>query len=230
MMDYIKIKKENDSLFEIGTFDGQTSEYFPDQEIKGSPREDKYTVSDNIVKQTTIGCLIANREVYAAALNFANPVFCGGAYVMGGNAQEESLCRASGLYYTIRDVRKYYDDNRPHYVTGATDNLIYSENVPIIRDDSGRMLDEPFKASFITSAAVNRYASPMSHRRTNEIMERRIRKLISFAAQHDPELLILGAYGCGAFGNRRDEVLPMFERAINDLTGGCRMKIVFAIP
>ena len=230
LTDNIRIKRANDDLFTIGDFDGAVSEYYPDFEIKGSPREDKYSVEEGTVKLTTIGCIIENRDTHSLSLNFANPVNAGGGYVIGATAQEESICRATGLYYTIRDVRKYYSDNIPHYAGGCTDNLIYSKNVLVHRDDSGKLLEKPFRTDFITSAAVNRYGSMISHKRANEIMERRIRKLISFAVSVSPPLLILGAYGCGAFGNRRDEVLPMFERAINDLTGGTDMKIIFAIP
>ena len=230
MLEEIRIKKENDALYEEGAFEGQYSEYYPDLEIKGEKRTDCYRVDTHTVKMTTVGCIIANRGRRALALNFANPVHAGGGYVMGAKAQEESLCRASGLYYTISRETRYYSDNIPHYLTGCTDNIIYSVNVPVIRDDSFKLLDEPIMADFITSAAVNRYGARISHKHANEIMDRRIRKIISFAASKEPELLILGAYGCGAFGNRRDEVLPMFEAAINDLTGGIRTEIVFAIP
>ncbi|MBQ5331226.1 MAG: TIGR02452 family protein [Oscillospiraceae bacterium] len=230
MITEIKIKQENDRLFEEGAFEGQTSEYYPDFDIKGEKRSDRYRVDEHTVKLTTIGCIIANRDKNCLSLNFANPVHAGGGYIMGARAQEESICRASGLYYTISTETAYYRDNIPRYTAGGRDNFIYSSNVPVIRDDSFVRLDDPIRTSFITSAAVNRYASLISHKHANEIMEQRIRKIISFAVTKEPEMLILGAYGCGAFGNRRDEVLPMFERAINDLTGGCSAEIVFAIP
>lgn len=35
--------------------------------------------------------------------------------------------------------------------------------------------------------------------------------------------------GCGAFGNKREKVLPSFERAINKYTDG-NAEIIFAIP
>ena len=44
-----------------------------------------------------------------------------------------------------------------------------------------------------------------------------------------PEVMVLGAFGCGAFGNKREKVLPAFERAINKYTDGSA-EIIFAIP
>lgn len=230
MFDLLKVKKENDDLFEIGTFDGMTSEYYKDYDISGTPRAEHYRVDEHTVKMNTIECILANAPKRCLALNFANPVHAGGGYIYGAKAQEEDICRASGLYFAIREVKKYYTDNIAHYPRGCTDNFIYTENVPVVRDDKYNMLKTPVLADFITSAAVNRYGSAVSHKHANEIMERRIRKFISFCAVKNPQVLILGAYGCGAFGNRRDEVLPMFERAINDLTGECTSDIVFAIP
>lgn len=42
------------------------------------------------------------------ALNFANAMYADGGYILGGNAQEESLCRASMLYYTIKTQKRFY--------------------------------------------------------------------------------------------------------------------------
>ncbi|MBQ5310570.1 MAG: TIGR02452 family protein [Oscillospiraceae bacterium] len=229
-IDNLRLKHENDNYAEIGGFDGQYSEYIPDIEPTGFPREDNYRVCDHIVPMTTIGCIIANRGKDMLALNFANANFAGGGYVIGAKAQEEDICRASGLYYTIRDKVEFYQANHFTDAKGYTNGMIYSARVPVIRDDTGRMIDEPVLCSFITSPAVNRYAAMISHSKANTIMEERIRRINTLGIQKRPDMLILGKFGCGAFGNSWDEVSPMFERAINDLTGGSSTEIVFAIP
>ena len=60
-------------------------------------------------------------------------------------------------------------------------------------------------------------------------MERRIEKIVSFMQSQSPDVMVLGAFGCGAFGNKREIILPFFEQAINRYTDG-KAEIVFAIP
>ncbi|MBQ9208444.1 MAG: TIGR02452 family protein [Oscillospiraceae bacterium] len=227
----ILIKHQNDAMNECGDFDGAVNEYFSDYPVRmPSGEQGSYRITEHLADMKTIGAVLANRGKNVMALNFANPVHEGGGYVVGARAQEEDICRCSGLYYAIKQVREYYADNAPAYAKGGTDNMILTTNVKIIRDDEYNILEEPMYASFITSAAVNRFASLLSHKRTNEMMEQRIRKIISLAFDKAPQVLILGAYGCGAFGNERAEVLPMFERAINELDKPSDMEIIFAIP
>ncbi len=47
-----------------------------------------------------------------ACLNFASARNIGGGFQSGGQAQEESLARASGLYRSQGRARTYYDANR----------------------------------------------------------------------------------------------------------------------
>ena len=107
--------------------------------------------------------------------------------------------------------------------------MIYSQNVPIIRDNDGNLLKEPKLCDFITAPAVMRtFAKFMfSNKKINQIMQERISRIIQLAAINQPETLILGAFGCGAFGNKREIVYPMFEQAINQYIDDS-VKIIFA--
>ena len=60
-------------------------------------------------------------------------------------------------------------------------------------------------------------------------MQERIDRIIALAARKRPDVLVLGAYGCGAFGNRRETVYPQFERAINRYLHDA-VQVVFADP
>ncbi|MBR1592381.1 MAG: TIGR02452 family protein [Ruminococcus sp.] len=230
-MGYLKIKLENDKIFRNGSFPEMKSEVFTDfKEIRGG--RNNFSIKENTVKQTTVGCILSYAENYdVLALNFANAMYAGGGYVLGGNAQEESLCRGSLLYYTIKNQKEYYRRNRLHILPDYTDTLIYSENVPIIRDDRGVLLEKPLSCGFITIPAVNRsFARFMfSDKKINLRMQRRIDMILGTAAEKNPDVLVLGAFGCGMFGNKREVVLDMFEKSIN---AGFpeNIKIVFAIP
>jgi hypothetical protein len=53
---------------------------------------------------------------------------------LAAKAQEEQLCRASGLYPTLLTQRVYYDENRPNVEARYTDWAITSPEVPEFRD------------------------------------------------------------------------------------------------
>ena len=63
----------------------------------------------------------------------------------------------------------------------------------------------------------------------NAIMQERINRIICLAALKKPDVLILGAWGCGAFGHKRETIYPMFEHAINQYISD-EVKIIFADP
>lgn len=231
-MNYLKIKEDNDRYFGEHSFPQMTSEYVADVFPVKRERKEPFVLAENTRKQTAVECILENGGKHIIALNFANALFAGGAYTVGGSAQEESLCRASMLYYAIKDESGFYGANLRHGAPDYTDGMIYSRNVPVIRNDGGEMLGTPVLCDFITCPAVNRYEAAellMPKEKTNEIMERRIAKIVFFAAEQLPELIILGAFGCGAFGNDRNDILPMFERAVNSYCGG-EAEIIFAIP
>ena len=230
-MGYLKLKLENDKIFKNGSFPDMHSEVFTDfNKIQGV--KNNFSVRDNTVRQTTVECILSYAENYnVLALNFANAMYAGGGYVLGGNAQEESLCRSSLLYYTIRYQKKYYRRNRLHILPDYTNTLIYSQNVPIIRDGAGNLLEKPLTCGFLTIPAVNRTFAKFifSDKKINQKMQERIDMILSIAAEKNPDVLVLGAFGCGMFGNKREIVLDMFEKSINDGFPQ-NIKIIFAIP
>lgn len=229
MKNYLQIKSENDHIFSNSGWE-MKSRYIADFTPVPMTRETLFVLSDSVQKLTTVECILRNRCKRVLALNFANALYAGGAYRLGGNAQEESICRASLLYYTIREEKEFYANNRKRASALYTDGMILSENVPIIRDDSGALLDERMTADFVTCPAVNRHELlPWNRKHANEVMERRIEKIVSFVQSQKPDVMVLGAFGCGAFGNKREVILPFFEKAINKYTDGSA-EIIFAIP
>lgn len=225
----LRIKSENDLIFSNGEWD-MKSRFIEDFTPVPMKRETPFALSESVRRLTTVGCILENRSRRVIALNFANALFAGGAYRMGGNAQEESICRASLLYYTIRGEKEFYSNNRRCFSALYTDGMIFSENVPIIRGEDGALLDTRITADFITCPAVNlRELMPWQRKRADEVMERRIGKIVSFMQSREPDVIVLGAFGCGAYGNKRETVLPFFEKAINMYTDG-NAEIIFAIP
>ncbi|MDP4178237.1 MAG: TIGR02452 family protein, partial [Bacillota bacterium] len=194
----------------------------------------KYIVTKNIINCGSITALHNLRDKglngEIIILNFANAMFPGGAYIIGGNAQEESLCRASMLYYSLKYGKHYYNYNRMHIMPTYSDIMIYSQDIPVIRNDDGVLLKNPATCSFITSPAVNRRFAKFfySSSKINEIMDNRIRNIICLTAQKKPKAVILGAFGCGVFANKREFVYSTFEKYINMYIDD-EIQVIFAV-
>lgn len=199
------------------------------------PRTEQYRHTEHIEPLDTISCILKLRadgvRGEILALNFANANVAGGGYILGGNAQEESLCRASLLYHAIAPHKEYYTYHRLHPTPLYSDKMLYSPDVPVFRNVKGKLLGAPQICSFLTVAAVNRtLAKPLvSEQKITDAMQRRTAKIIAAAADLKPEVLVLGAFGCGAFGNRREVVLPQFDDAVNRYLPS-DVRVIFAIP
>lgn len=166
------------------------------------------------------------------ALNFASATNPGGGFLGGARAQEESLARSSGLYPCIAN-NPMYDFHRARHDPMYTHYVIYSPNVPIIRRDSGALLDHPYLCSILTSPAVNAKVvlerDPSRRSEIRQVMKNRIDKVLAVAALHKNSILILGAWGCGAFGNDPREIADLFHDALTKRYRGQFAQIVFAI-
>jgi uncharacterized protein (TIGR02452 family) len=111
-----------------------------------------------------------------------------------------------------------------------TDYAIYSPDVPVFRSDDGSLLDEPYAVAIITCPAVN--ANRVEFKRKNEIgpaMWLRILKVMSIGVKHAHDSIVLGAWGCGAFGNDGREIAGLFYRALERNFKGSYRQVVFAI-
>ncbi len=87
-------------------------------------------------------------------LNFASAMSPGGGFLAGSQAQEESLARATALYPCLVQMPQIYEQNRRLNSPLFTDDMVYSPQVPVFRDDDDLLLNEPFYTSIVTSPAV----------------------------------------------------------------------------
>ena len=114
---------------------------------------------------------------------------------------------------------------RPH--PDSTDWAILSPEVPIFRTDAGTPLDQPWFASFVTSAAP--YAPRIGQPAAGDLLDVRISRLLGIARAYRYTALALGAWGCGAFQNDPDRTARDFRRHIDGEHAGAFAQIVFAI-
>lgn len=199
----------------------------PFQESAKGQHRTKITV-ENITTLDAARRLIIE-EFCPAVLNFASATHPGGGFLSGARAQEEYLARSSGLYACIRD-NPMYAFHRSRSDPLYTNYAVYSPEVPVFRSDDGSLLDKPYTVGIITSPAVN--AGRMVSQRKREIgpaMWLRILKVLFLGVHHGHEAIVLGAWGCGAFGNDGDEIAALFREALEQNFKGAYRQVVFAI-
>jgi uncharacterized protein (TIGR02452 family) len=185
-----------------------------------------------VVNETTTSAavrLAALGKTDLVALNFAAARNQGGGFLAGAMAQEEDLCRKSGLYSCLKRKPIFYNENILCDNTFYTHNIIYSPKVPFFRDEFNLLVDNPFTLSVITSPAPN--VSAMKHFETEHgthlsdsdegllgitLMER-AERILEVAAAHGHKNIILGAWGCGAFGNDPYQVSKAFAYALKQV-------------
>ena len=156
----------------------------------------------------------AYRGKKTAVLNFANSHSIGGAPFSAG-AQEESLCRCSTLLPCLEAMDEpFYQKHIRQYEAKeigsmGNDDLIYTPDVVVFKTDERtdpiypKMMEksEWFKVDVITSAAPELMNMNYTPKNYVEIITSRVKKILDVAAKEKVEVLILGAWGCGAFKN-----------------------------
>ncbi|MFI9045790.1 TIGR02452 family protein [Streptomyces sp. NPDC053427] len=170
-----------------------------------------------------------------AVLNFASARNPGGGYLNGAQAQEEALCRGSALYVCVREAPDFYAAHRAEPSPFYSDRVILSPGVPVFRDDRGTLLEVPYQAGFLTSAAPN--AGVIARQRPAEAgrvagaLTARAERVLEVAAAGGHRQLVLGAWGCGVFRNEPAQVAGAFAA---HLLGAGRFadrfdRVVFAV-
>lgn len=163
----------------------------------------------------------AARELdHPMVMNFANSVTPGGGFLHGAKAQEESLCRASTLYASISSepAMEMYRYNRRNPSPVDSDYMLLSPNVCVFRGTDGALLDEPYSVSVFTIPAPNKrgLARLVSQEELDRVMTDRLRKFLLAAARHGYRDLVLGAWGCGAFGHDAERVAGYFHALFSE--------------
>ena len=152
-----------------------------------------------------------------AVLNFASFTHPGGMFMNGSFAQEECLCANSTLYNILSDKRivsKFYSKNRKEINNGLyTDRLLYVPDVVFDYgiDSESRIVDViTCAAPFAKKASENGIEESV----IEETMKQRINFIFEIANTMGVNNIILGAFGCGVFGNDTEFVANCFADAL----------------
>ena len=160
------------------------------------------------------GSKSAIRGRKTAILNFADGIEPGGLVLVGETTQEENICRCSNLYASLtteKAYNEYYKVNAKAVSGVYTDRIIYSKDVTFFKDDVTYADVSPYKMDVITCPAPS---TKITNRDTEySVIYSRLENIIKSAVINNVDTLILGAWGCGAFG--QDPILIC--RCFNEL-------------
>jgi uncharacterized protein (TIGR02452 family) len=171
-----------------------------------------------VINETTTQAAVrlqAAGKTNLVALNFASARNQGGGFLSGALAQEEDLCRASGLYGCLKRKPLFYNANILCDDSYYTNGILYSPNVPFFRDEHNLFLEKPFPLSIISAPAPNlNGAQNLDKALVAKVLANRMDRILQTAYANGHENIILGAWGCGAFGNDPADVAKLFKSAL----------------
>lgn len=157
-------------------------------------------------------------------LNMASERVPGGGVYLGCRTQEEEICRKTSLFRTLRRTDYPLPD----------DALIYSPTVHIVKTGPARrLLARPSRPISVVTMAAKRwpalrdgdYADPADR----ALMLRKIQTVLETARARGQTVLVLGAWGCGAFAHPPAQVARLFAHALQRYPGDAFRLVVFAV-
>ena len=218
----VETSKQEQKLY----WEGETIEY-------GAPR---FALPARIVlshkKTVEAARPYAQQGKRVCILNFASSVAPGGGVTTGEQAQEESICRVSTLYFALSDKETagaFYDRHWELIRAGNmnrrnTDDIVYTPGVIAVRDDAADEVPLPegawYAMDVITCAAPDiRLVGDQTQYAPNaeELYREFVKRwccILAAAAKHEADVLILGAFGCGVFANPPELVARAFRDAL----------------
>jgi uncharacterized protein (TIGR02452 family) len=198
----------------------------PDSNSRSTPKHESHQepvkvtvkIMDTLLaaQQLSNSAPFARRNV--AVLNMASPLNPGGGIRTGATSQEESLCARTTLLPSLKDEWYRLPD------LGG----IWTPDVCVFKmeADSEDMLPKTtrFRIDVITSAMLRMPDTEYNkvHRVYEYVQEKdrdmarlKIRALFRILQAQGVERVVLGAWGCGAYGNPTFEVAKMFRNALD---------------
>ena len=196
-------------------------------------KEDGDSVEISVEDLTTSGAISKYKDLKKlCALNFASFFNPGGSFghVPVHLAQEEYICKDSFLYNVLSEFQNEYNINKELRNKNLYRNFaLYSPDVIFVNG----FYEEEAKCDILTCAAPNATAAGSYHKVSNEDIERamyeRIDFLLTVARENNVRNIILGAFGCGVFGNDPKVVSKAFKELLKKKDYGFD-KVIFAIP
>lgn len=196
----------------------------------------KVTIEHRFKEPATI--IVSKKKSLEAASNYTGQKICvhnfasatnpGGSVLKGSNAQEESICRCSTLYFNISEpqiVNNYHNLHKEMLRNDEmdftyNDDCIYTPGVVVFKTDTRfpEVMNESqwYNVDIITCAAPNLRPDAsididsdsveskpveLTDEELKKLHIKRMSRILDIAKTEKEDVVILGAFGCGAFYN-----------------------------
>lgn len=171
-----------------------------------------------VVQEDTLDAAIARR--CDTVLNFANSLQLGGGYLHGAGAQEEQICYRSTLPRHLEQVT---------YPWPTDGTMVFSRGVDVFRHNEASnfvRMGQSVALNVVSAAAQYRPAvrrlsnGRMAYDKREDALDmlQRMRRVLAFVVEQTPHntkrRLVLGAWGCGAFGGPNYHVACLWREAL----------------
>ncbi|KAL5350802.1 hypothetical protein ACLOAV_004373 [Pseudogymnoascus australis] len=164
-----------------------------------------------------IALISSKPSIRVGVLNMASSYQPGGGVLKGSLAQEESLCSRSTLYPSLQDS----------FYRLPTLSAIHSPDIVVFRNSEldGTSILPKADWKFVDVISCAALKGPdidvdvqrkkiYAKGRDRETMTLKVRLILQIAREMGITHLVLGALGCGAYGNPPEEVARIFKKAI----------------
>ncbi|KAK1533372.1 hypothetical protein CPAR01_10080 [Colletotrichum paranaense] len=159
---------------------------------------------------------ISNKETRVAVLNMASPLTPGGGFVNGAGSQEESLCMRTTLLPSLKDE---------HYRLPEL-GAIYTPDVLVFRDEDADDVLEKRDRWFVDCISAAMLRNPEIERdedtgfshylqeKDRQLILQKMKIVLRICQLKGIKKIVLGAWGCGAYGNPVAEVAKAWKKAL----------------
>lgn len=187
------------------------------------PLRIRLQVTDSLSAAAELAKRNTNSNGKVAVLNMASPLVPGGGFVNGATSQEEFLCLRTTLYPSLKD--SFY--RLPEI--GA----VYTPDVLVFRDKDANDLNKKDRFFVdVVSAGMLRFPdveeapgdgntdsgsvgqSLYVHSKDRELAIKKMRAVMRILQVKGARRVVMGAWGCGAYGNPVGEVAKAWKRVL----------------
>ena len=155
-----------------------------------------------------------------AVLDFASALKPGGCPECGAFTQEENMCRCSNLFVALEAHNEYFDYHKRGPKDIYTNGALYVPSVTMFKDDTDYTPVKEKQFDIIVCPAPSTHCDPAR-------INNRAMGIVKLAAHRGVDVLILGAWGCGAFGQDPSVIGKAFALALNKYNHFS--KVIFAV-
>ncbi|KAH6874087.1 hypothetical protein B0T10DRAFT_499434 [Thelonectria olida] len=197
----------------------QTTEISPTSSDDAGPRLTLH-VADTLTAARSLIADDASSEKGAkksrvAILNMASPLSPGGGFLNGASSQEESLCMRTTLLPSLKD----------HFYRLPELGAVYTPDVLVFRNEGSDDVLAKADRYFVDCISAAMLRGPETERKDKgwagyanekdrELVLQKMRTVMRVCQLKGVTHIVLGAWGCGAYGNPVNEVASAWRKVL----------------